>query len=201
MRPEKSTSWHRLALAALLLVSCVLLMAGVAWARYLTSKYDTLSYAVRQNAAVRLWCGVDEENKELIAGENTWEIQGNTKTLDFWISNGVGLDYPEDDQQVTIRLLVSSGLTNPTEAAVFLQVEEDIVKGEAVRIEENTPLYKELGAGWVYIFRNTETGEEMHWILDGGAVCVLGAQLSVQSEKLAEITLLQLQVTGDVVNS
>lgn len=202
MRREQSNrvTWYQLSLIALLLLACVVLLAGTALARYRTDEVSYLNYTAKTPDSVFLWSGYNEQTRTLSAGQSSWTSSG---TLDFYISNGT-VDAPaEETQRVSVRLLASlAALENADAMEVHLYVTqgETVTEyvAEAVPIAEGTALYRSFGAGQTYIFRD-ESGAEASWTLEGGVLSVLSAQIIINGlEQPDDAALLQLQVTGDI---
>lgn len=210
---KHSANVRRLALLTVVLLACAAAMVGVAWARYQERIIERMSFAAGDVGTVYLWSARNEDGT-LEATESEWIVSGSKRTLDFLVSNGVdettalanGVDvsaYPE--QQVAIRLVASSGVSNGASLSVVLHI-SDALDGEetastssflaTVRpISEESPLAASFGGGWVYIFCDAE-GNELLWTLDGGKLSVLQAQLVLDQMELLDMGLIELQISA-----
>jgi len=181
-------------LTAVLLLVCMILLVGAAWARYRTEQFSYLNYGLREPDALSLWGYYNPATGQL-SGESSWEIADGAGTLDFYISNGTLSDYAEKDKAVSIRLISSLTLQ---EIEVWLTVGNEEWEAEVLTIRQGTDIHEKFGEGQVYIFKDV-TGKELNWTLDGGALSVLPAQFYVTGleEQESSITLLQVQVTEE----
>lgn len=186
------------ALAAVLLMGCVILLVGTTFARYqMSSDPEDLAYQAKKHATVYLWSNYFDDS------QSTWEVVNRAAgglSMEFYVSNGTDTDdYAETDQQVTVRLAATLGIQDEEgDVEVALRTEEGkTYLGTAQPILENTPLYASFGAGWLYTFLD-EDGEELSWTLEGGTLSVLAMQMYVQGVTVEDTSLLQLQVSGDI---
>ena len=204
---------HRLALLAVVLLVCMVVLVGAVWARYQERITQRMNYIADEVGTTYLWSAINEDGTfEEAASE--WIVSGSKRTLDFYVSNGMdevtalanGIAvsaYPE--QQVVIRLVASSSIQNGDSMDVVLHV-SDISTGEPVdvtathlatarEISENSLLAATFGGGWAYIFCDTE-GNELLWTLEGGKLSVLQAQLVLDQMDLLDMGLIELQVSA-----
>lgn len=182
----------QLALSAILLAGCAVLLVGAAWARYQTREEIYLEYEVKEFPGVYLW-SLDESGA-LSEEAAVWAASAGGWTMDFYITNGLTAeDAAQGSQQVYIRLLGALGL--PEEAEVTLTVDGETYSAAAQQIKEGTLLYQNFGPGQMFCFLD-EDGNEPSWMLEGGGLSILTAQLEVQGE-ITDTTLLQLQVWGE----
>lgn len=192
----RTKSIYLMALSAILLLGCAILLVGATFARYQTSSTSGLSYQAKEYASVYLWSDFG------VSQQSTWQAESGTDgglSLEFCISNGTDSgDCAEDDQQVTVRLAATLGIRSEEDTVeVALQTEDGkTCLGTARQIMENTPLYASFGPGWLYTFQDEE-GEELSWTLKGGALSIQSMKLSVQGVDVKDTSMLQLQVSGD----
>lgn len=195
---RRTKSIYLPALAVLLLLGCIVLLAGTTFARYqFSSGPQGLLYQAKEYAKVYLW------SDELDDSQSTWEVvdrSAGALSMSFCVSNGADADdYSAEDQEVTVRLAATLGIQdaeNTVEAALL--VEGKGVYSATIRpIERGTPLYAEFGGGWLFTFLNEE-GEEQSWTLEGGGLSVIPMQLYVQGVSESQSSMLQVQVSGDV---
>lgn len=195
---NKLFTLRRLMLTASLLLLCVILAVGAAWARYRTEEDSFLQYTTRDPGGVSLWAGYNEFTGTLTAGDIPWTFSNGTGTAQFYLSNGTSeTDYSEEDLRAGVRLLVS---LNAADAQAELSVSDGdstaTWSGTPVEIQEGTPLFTSFGAGTVYVFQD-EAGSELEWELQGGALSVLSLQIDISNlEQLDGAALLQVQVVG-----
>lgn len=191
---EKRTV-YQLTLTVLLLLACMILVVGAAWARYRTEEFSFLTYQAKQPDSVSIWSGYDAQTGELTAGESSWTIYNGEGSLQFFISNGTDSDASDENQRVIIRLLSS-----PTaqELDVRLTVDGEAWDSDATQIAEGTALARSFGPGWMYVFRD-DSGKELSWTLNGGEFSVLSARVDVTGLEQQEsmTNLFQLQVIGE----
>lgn len=183
----------------LVLLACVFLMIGAAWARYQTKNSQIFSYEQKDYSFVYLWHSYDEETDTFQSQPSTWQTEGDQRTLNFCVSNGTTESCAQDDQRVRIRLLVSLGAWGGVEemdATLNLPQTGESFQGSAQPIAENSPICSTFGEGWVIIFCDEE-GQEAGWTLNGPELSYLEGQITVQNVELQDTTLMQLQVIGD----
>lgn len=197
-KKSKPIAVWRLMLAVTLLLLCAVVAVGVTWARYQEEENSYLKYNTREPGAILLWSDYDPLTGELTEGNRAWRFSNGTGELDIYVSNGSStIDYSEEDQSVSIRLIGTLGISD---AQVSILVSENGIATRCtatpVPIQEGTPLYSTFGSGNTYIFRD-EDGKELSWNLEGGTLSVLGVLINVQNlEKVEDAALLQLQVLG-----
>ena len=197
-KKSKPIAVRRLMLAVTLLLLCAVVTVGVTWARYQEEENSYLEYNTREPGMILLWSDYDPLTGELTEGNRAWRFSNGTGELDIYVSNGTStVEYSEEDQSVSIRLIGTLGISN---AQVSIFVSENGVATRCtatpVPIQEGTPLYSTFGSGNTYIVRD-EDGKELSWNLEGGTLSVLGVLIDVQNlEKVEDAALLQLQVLG-----
>lgn len=195
-RKSKPIAVRRLMLAVTLLLLCAVVTVGVTWARYQEEENGYLKYNTREPGTILLWSDYDPLTGKLTEGNRAWRFSNGTGELDIYVSNGSStVEYSEEDQSVSIRLIGTLGISN---AQVSILVSENGIATRCtatpVPIQEGTPLYSTFGSGNTYIFRD-EDGKELSWNLEGGTLSVLGVLIDVQNlEKVEDAALLQLQV-------
>lgn len=183
----------------LLLLACVFLMIGAAWARYQTKHSQVFSYELKDYSFVYLWHSYDEDTASFQSQQSTWQTEGDRKTLDFCVSNGTAENYAQGNQRVHIRLLVSLGAWGGVEemdAILNLPQTGESFQGSAQPIAENSSICSTFGEGWVIIFCDEE-GQEVGWTLNGAELSYLEGQITVRNVELQDTALMQLQVIGD----
>ena len=201
---RRTKSIYLSALAAVLLLGCMVALVGTTYARYQAALHPkTLAYQAKEYASVYL--GKSFSGETLNEFESTWESEGDSMSLTFCVANGKDKDtFAEEDQKVTIRLAASLGM-NSANVVVNLAVpsaDGNVIyyEGTSRTIMENTPLYASFGAGCLYTFLDDD-GKELAWSLTGGGLSVLPMKMYVRgvSAGTAESPiLLQLQASGDV---
>lgn len=197
-KKSKPIAVRRLMLAVTLLLLCAVVTVEVTWARYQEEENSYLKYNTREPGMILLWSDYDPLTGELTEGNRAWRFSNGTGELDIYVSNGTStVEYSEEDQSVSIRLIGTLGISN---AQVSILVSENGIATRCtatpVPIQEGTPLYSTFGSGNTYIFRD-EDGKELSWNLEGGTLSVLGVLIDVQNlEKVEDAALLQLQVLG-----
>ena len=188
----------RLMLAVILLLMCAIVMVGVTWARYQEEENSDLKYNTREPGVISLWSDYDPVTGKLTEGKSAWTFSDGAGTLNVYVSNGSSAtEYSEEDQSVSIRLIGTLGISD---AQVSILVSEDGIEtrctATAVPIQEGTPLYSTSGGGNTYIFRD-DSGKELSWDLEGGALSVLEIQIDVWNlEAIENAALLQMQIVG-----
>jgi len=201
--------WNRPAAAAVLLTVSLLLAVGGIWARYQTNLVTYADYSAAEAASVFLWSGMEvaiEDNARHItfdAAGGAWErnITTGDPELYFYVSNGESSEsYAGEDMAVSIRLVGSLGssLTEELESGpgIQLTVDGQSFIGIARKIDEDSPIYQTVGAGWVISFVD-DTGEEYHWHLEGGKLSVMEAVVEVTGMELDAASMMTLQVSGE----
>lgn len=116
---------------------------------------------------------------ELYVTENKWDVnatEGN-QTMSFSVSNSNTDDYPDGDVFVRVRLYASDA--NATLPTVTLAHNGATVIARASVINSQTPAYKDYGAGQILRFCDA-SGEEITFVLNGGAVNTFNAVLTLQ---------------------
>lgn len=201
-REKSKRTGYGLSLEAILLVACLVLAVGAAWARFQEMTTQELGYATKEYATVYLW-GVDEAGI-VSETQSNWQTKENYKSLAFCVTNGLNeAEYSAEPQQVYVRLCASSGIQGSIETmavVLYLPQTGETYSGTPQKIAEGSPLYASFGSGWVFTFRD-EDGEELSWTLEGGALSVLYTEIQLQNVKLDDLALLQLQVSGDMAVS
>ena len=203
------SSWYSLGLTALLVISCLVVSTGMAWARYRTEETESIYFKAREPVSVYLGKveygeGNAAEGKFVQTNEGSWELNEDGQLqLRFAVANGTSeAAFEERNQEVYVRIVGSLGiqtvadnislkLTYPNEENPDTPNE---VKATAVRIDPNSTLYSTYGDGWVFTFR--EEGEELTWTLEGGELSYIEMDLTVEGGTLADTSLLQLQIAS-----
>ena len=203
------SSWYSLGLTALLVISCLVVSTGMAWARYRTEETGSIYFKAREPVSVYLGKveygeGNAAEGKFVQTNEGSWELNENGQLqLRFAVANGTSeAAFEERNQEVYVRIVGSLGiqtvadnislkLTYPNEENPDTP---NVVKATAVRIDPNSTLYSTYGDGWVFTFR--EEGEELTWTLEGGELSYIEMDLTVEGGTLADTSLLQLQIAS-----
>ena len=203
------SSWYSLGLTALLVISCLVVSTGMAWARYRTEGTERIYFKAREPVSVYLGKveygeGNAAEGKFVQTNEGSWELNEDGQLqLRFAVANGTSeAAFEERNQEVYVRIVGSLGiqtvadnislkLTYPNEENPDTP---NMVKATAVRIDPNSTLYSTYGDGWVFTFR--EEGEELTWTLEGGELSYIEMDLTVEGGTLADTSLLQLQIAS-----
>lgn len=203
------SSWYSLGLTALLVISCLVVSTGMAWARYRTEETESIYFKAREPVSVYLGKveygeGNAAEGKFVQTNEGSWELNENGQLqLRFAVANGTSeAAFEERNQEVYVRIVGSLGiqtvadnislkLTYPNEENPDTP---NVVKATAVRIDPNSTLYSTYGDGWVFTFR--EEGEELTWTLEGGELSYIEMDLTVEGGTMADTSLLQLQIAS-----
>lgn len=180
---------------AILCVSLFLII-GFTWARYQETEEGELKYTTKGSLALSLWKGIDSDG-DLVLGENIWEYENDEASLEFYIGNGGSVtNAADEDQEVTVRLMVGPGVSVDESTQLALWIEGDMYEGTLTEITESTPLFENFGSGWYYAFYDDE-GKEFSWRLEGGKLSVLYGELTLCGAYWEETTLLQLMVNSD----
>ena len=185
-----------LALAVVVLLVSILLATGTAFARYRFRQTSELLFAPKTSEEVYLWGGVVEEDGFLpLPGEFTTDENG--QNLTFLIANGTDEEnFAQETKRVQIRMACTLGLGAAKNLTASLTAGEEIYSAVARKIDENSPMHKTFGEGWVYVFVDAE-GEELQWALEGGRLSVARMKLTVQASGGAAASMLQLLVTAE----
>lgn len=202
MERKKSNigTWYRLGFAALAVIGCLMLAAGVSFARYRTDTVGGLAIQTQGTSYVYLG-GVF--NNAFTEGAGNWSVNDEGKMqLAFMLSNqgATAETAAPGDQEVYLRVLVSEGIGNETLQLILTTPEGENVMGEPVPIEKTTPLYTQFGPGWIYYFRDATTREELTWKLKGGQRSEVSMTLTANYETMPDTSLIQLQATGRPAN-
>ena len=203
------SSWYSLGLTALLVISCLVVSTGMAWARYRTEKTESIYFKAREPVSVYLGKveygeGNAAEGEFVQTNEGSWELNEDGQLqLRFAVANGTSeAAFEERNQEVYVRIVGSLGIQTVADN-ISLKLtypnEENpdtlnVVKATAVRIDPNSTLYSTYGDGWVFTFR--EEGEELTWTLEGGELSYIEMDLTVEGGTLADTSLLQLQIAS-----
>lgn len=203
------SSWYSLGLTALLVISCLVVSTGMAWARYRTEETESIYFKAREPVSVYLGKveygeGNAAEGEFVQTNEGSWELNEDGQLqLRFAVANGTSeAAFEERNQEVYVRIVGSLGiqtvadnislkLTYPNEENPDTP---NVVKATAVRIDPNSTLYSTYGDGWVFTFR--EEGEELTWTLEGGELSYIEMDLTVEGGTMAGTSLLQLQIAS-----
>lgn len=201
------SKWCILGLAVLLLTGCLIVSVGVTSARYRSEAEGTVSYKADSPGNIRLGKMVDAGGLEAVfdtTAEIGWETVDGQQTLKFAVANGTSADSVDNrNQAFSVRLVsslgVSDGSTAPTVKLSFIGEDGNPVEitASAVRISQGTPLYSSFGDGWVYDFK--DNGKELSWALKGGKLSWVDMTVTVTSDIAVNASLMQLQLSGDVL--
>lgn len=213
-RKQNISRWYALGLAAVLVISSLILATGIALARYRTEYKETIKFVTGEPGGIYLGA-VDEETGTFdVTATGNWEQVENTLQLDFSVANGVDQENCAERTQVFhVRLIGSLGIgqdeTLPTIKLIDPTVhdstkaadENEGYTAEPIRIVEGSLLHTTFGDGWVYCFLDEE-GEELTWVLEGGEFSCVGlcALIVLDDNTQLDTSFLQLQVLGEMTD-
>lgn len=203
---RNSAMWIRPAVLAVLLTVSLLLGVGAAWARYQTNLVTYADYSAASAESVFLWSSMEtavDGNSRVVTFDKApgrWEKDPATgeAALYFHVSNGESSEsYAAENMAVRIRLTASLGAALPEEgeAGIMLTVDGVPYTAAVQKLDEDSPIYQTVGAGWMISFVD-DKGEEARWTLEGGHLSVLDGMISVEEMELAG--MMTLQVSGEV---
>lgn len=198
MKP-RNNPMPRLGLAALLVLVSIMLTVGVAWGRYRT-ELEPFEYwfAPRTQESVYLWGGKENDSYTPLPG--SWTVGESESILPFLVSNGISSEFSENDVQITVQLAATEGILSADNLTLQLAVvdgeTEPVYTAKAEAIGQDTALYDEFGAGWLYRFYDEE-GKELTRTLKGGQLSEFSGELHVSGSLDSKFySMLQLQVIG-----
>ena len=206
-RKQNISRWALPLLLAFLVLGCLMASTGGALARYRAERREEISFEVRLPEKICLGQMVTAEDDTVSfdpVAQGTWETVEGKQQLTFTIANGTGeKDFSGQDQQIHFRLVGTLGIWNGSDdLKLTLEVpsEEDPKETESyeatvTRIREGSPMYATFGDGWVFAFFNEE-GEELSWLLEGGAFDSITMTLTLEGAAQEEAGMLQLQISG-----
>lgn len=206
-RKQNISRWALPLLLAFLVLGCLMASTGGALARYRAERREEISFEVRLPEKICLGQMVTAEDDTVSfdpVAQGTWETVEGKQQLTFTIANGTGeKDFSGQDQQIHFRLVGTLGIWNGSDdLKLTLEVpsEEDPEETESyeatvTRIREGSPMYATFGDGWVFAFFNEE-GEELSWLLEGGAFDSITMTLTLEGAAQEEAGMLQLQISG-----
>lgn len=201
-RKPNISAWRLTALTAIVLVGCLLLTVGAAFARYREEVGGETGIQIKKPAQVYLWSGTDPE-AEFVPGAAVWTEREGNQELMFLVTNTDDSDeIPTYSQEFRLRLVGSLDMWSEDTQAVlrltYNQGEEAETIIATVRpIEKDTKLYAEYGEGWLFTFENNKE-QELRWKLDGGKRSTMAMQLVLENSTLADPGLLTVQVLGEM---
>lgn len=201
-RKPNISAWRLTALTAIVLVGCLLLTVGAAFARYREEVGGETGIQIKKPAQVYLWSGTDPE-AEFVPGAAVWTEREGNQELMFLVTNTDDSDeIPAYSQEFRLRLVGSLDMWSEDTQAVlrltYNQGEEAETIIATVRpIEKDTKLYAEYGEGWLFTFENNKE-QELRWKLDGGKRSTMAMQLVLENSTLADPGLLTVQVLGEM---
>jgi len=193
---KKPDRLHALAspIAALLLLCCICLLVGTAWARYRYRQITDVEFSPETAPQVYLFGGKTANGFTPMA--DTLAETENGQVLDFVVSNGESkTQFSKEDQYASVRLYVSLSLGNGDNLAATLTVDSQQYTAVARRLDGDSPICQSFGEGWIYCFMD-ENGEELRWFLEGDKLSAIDMSLLVEADTGLDSSLLRLMVTG-----
>ena len=188
---------HKLALSVtvLLILLCMSMLVGTAWARYRYRQTTDMLFAPKTASQIYLWGNSAASGTYKPLPEDlTQSAQGNT--LDFVVSNGETADkFATDDQYALVRLYGSLGLGAGENLTATLRVDGVTYTAVARPVDVDSPVHTSFGEGWVYCFVDAE-GNEPRWLLEGNALSEKQMQLTLNTRAGLDSSLLRLWVTS-----
>ncbi len=206
-RKQNRTLALAAALLPILLLGILVASTGGALARYRADKKASITLEVRPLDQVYLGQMVTAEDGKVSfdpTAPGVWKTVDGKQQLEFTIANGTAADaFSQENQRVHLRLIGTLGIWDGSEKmklTLEYPSEEDPGKTETciakvTRIREGSPMYTTFGDGWVFAFF-IEDGEELNWLLEGGALNTVTMKLWLEGAALDEAGLLQLQISG-----
>ena len=157
-----------LTIAVLLFLIVFVIISSQSLGRYTTSFDGEVEFA--PNA-----------RPEVFVTEGDWTANATEghSTMSFTVSNSNTEDFPASDVFVRIRVYASNA--NAKLPDVTLTQNGSEVTAKASVINSQTPAYKSYGAGQILRFCDA-SGQEMSFVLKGGAVDQLNAVLTIQDD-------------------
>ena len=198
MGKEKLDSTHRtlLKFVAVVLLVCLWMAVGTAFARYRYKQTDNLTFAPQTTTGIHLFGGVagDGSFTQLPAG---FTDGVNGQELRFLISNGTAKDtFAQQDTRVRVRLAGTLGLGSGDNLHAQLTVNGTVYTATVKKIDVQSPMYITFGEGWLCCFEDAK-GNELIWELEGGQLSYTQMDLCIQTAEGVDISMLQLLVTAE----
>lgn len=196
MGQKKLDRLHALAgpLTALLVLGCVCLLIGTAWARY---RYrQTIDVEFSQKAADQVYLFGEKTADGFSPMPDTLTETENGQVLDFVVTNGESeSQFSKEDQHAYVRLYASLSLGKGDNLSATLTVNSKQYTAVARQLDADSAICKTFGEGWIYCFMD-ENGEELRWFLEGGKLSAVDMSLLVNADTGLDSSLLRLMVTG-----
>lgn len=196
MGQKKLDKSHGLAvpMAALVLLGCLCLLVGAAWARYRYQQTTDVLFAPKTASQVYLFGS--EKNGSFTPIPEDLTDTANGQSLNFLLSNGETKEtFAEKDQYVYVRLYGSLSLGDGENLSATLTVEGKQYTAVVRRLEEGSAISKTFGDGWVYCFVDGN-GEELQWLLEGGKISTIEMSLLVNADTGLDSSLFRLMATA-----
>ena len=170
-----------------IMLLCSILLLGGTIAHYEKKEQREIAMTYPTAGQIRL-SGAEGADTPL----GGWQIDENSHTLDFMLTNGTAEDHCGYDQRVTLRVRATAGLANAGSCIITLRDEETDTDYTAVaeEIAEGTTQEAMYGPGWVFRFYDN-AGAELTWLLPGSSLQERALRLTVE-DTATEPTLLQL---------
>lgn len=185
-----------------LVITSVLLTAGITYGRYYTRIRNDIGFHTYNINDIRIY------GRTVFAQRNegdwnpvpsTWTERNGRMLLDFSVANGESSRrFADSDTSVRIRVTATEGFDSAS-CTIYLvafsgaDTQDSLTYGGIpVAITEQSPLYSDIGRGSLYRFYN-ETGEEMSFSLTGGELSVLDFSISVGGGT-SDLSLLQISL-------
>ena len=170
------------AAVALLAVTIALICGTTAYARYRGSR-------VRANAPVVEYgfttdgvhiTSPDPDGEGNYPPPSGWTTSASdSRTLDFLLANRTnGTDIAAYDQNVTLSVFISSGMTGSDITSVALTTPYGDHTASGSALAEGTALFAEFGPGRIYEFTGAD-GEPLEWFLPANTATGIGMTLTV----------------------
>ena len=181
-------------LAAMLLLGCVCLLIGSAWARYRYQQTTDLLFAPETASQVYLF-GAQKNGSFTPMSESLTET-ANGQKLDFVVTNGESkTQFSPEDQYVQVRLHASLSLGNGDNLSAVLTVGDTTYTAVMRQLDAGSPICESFGEGWVYCFLDAN-GQELRWHLEGGKLSTVKMTLHVDAQTGLDSSLLHLVASG-----
>lgn len=181
-------------LTAILLLGCVCLLIGTAWARYRYRQTTDVEFS--QKTADQVYLFGEKTAKGFAPVADTLTETANGQVLDFVVTNGESeTQFSKEDQHAYVRLYGSLSLEKGDHLSATLTVGSKQYTAVARRLDADSAICKTFGEGWIYCFTD-ENGEELCWFLEGGKLSVVDMSLLVNADTGLDSSLLRLMVTG-----
>ena len=181
-------------LTAILLLGCVCLLMGTAWARYRYKQTTELQFAPKTASQVYLF-GTETNGSFTPLPEKLTETV-NGQILNFVVSNGEsGNHYSQEDQYVQVRLYASLSLGNGDNLSAVLTVGQTTYTAVVHHVDAASPICDAFGEGFVYCFVDAN-GQELSWHLEGGKLSTIDMTLNVDAQTGLDSSLLHLMASG-----